>query len=273
MSDQWLEFAKEAMKLPGLLPETYSDLLKPGVKQVGQALETAVGLCNTFLSPITWANERTRIALKRNLDKYRSEIEHLPEEKISDVPPEVGIPIMEKFVYVTDEELSNLYVNLLAKASCFDTAQYAHPSFVNIINSLSPDEAALLKEMHRQGALAFLTATTSFTEALSYGKVSGVRFLDDLLTGVEARIQLSFPKNINAYFSNFEGLGLIKIRRDLQIIQEGSYESLETFYRSVLENLDYDRGKQIARFERGKIQITPFGGLFLTACLTKLRQS
>lgn len=157
MSKELVELGKEALKLPALLPEIYGDLLKPGVKQVGRALETVVGLGNTILWPIAWANERSRIALERNLEKYREEIKHLPEEKVVSVTPEIGVPIAEKLSYVTNEELSDLYVNLLAKASCVDTARFAHPSFVNVINNLSPDEAVLLKEIHQQGVLGFLT--------------------------------------------------------------------------------------------------------------------
>src|SRR5262245_34720346 len=118
MSKEWIELGKEALRLPGLLLEIYGDLAKPGVKQAGRALETVVGLGNTILWPIAWANERSRIALKRNLEKYREEIKHLPEEKVTPVPPEIGVPIAEKLGYVTDEELSDLYVNLLARASC-----------------------------------------------------------------------------------------------------------------------------------------------------------
>lgn len=267
MSNQWLELAKEAMKLPALLPEIYGDLLKPGVKQVGQALETAFGLCNTILSPITWANERTRIALKGNLEKYRAEIEHLPEEKVALVPPEIGVPILEKLGYVTNEELSDLYVNLLAKASCVDTVQFAHPSFVNIVNNLSPDEAVLLKEMHLRGTMPFI--------AVGYIPPSGGgrRIVADLFTGVEAQNNLKFPGNITAYFSNFDGLGLIDIRRDNFLTDTSLYVELETLYKSAFTPVNDDYEKSWLSFDRGFLDITPFGEMFMTACLTKLGQS
>lgn len=66
---------------------------------------------------------------------------------------------------------------------------------------------------------------------------------------------------------------MIRIRRDVRVLREGLYESLETFYRPEFEKLDYDRERQFLRFERGKIETTPFGRLFMDACLTKLRQS
>src|SRR5262249_9171913 len=113
MSEKMLDNVKEGIKegIKDLLPEIYRDMLKTGVKQVGQAMETVIGLGNTALWPIAWTNARARIALEKNLEKYREEIKHLPEEKVAPVPPEVGVPIAEKLSYVTNEELSDLYVN------------------------------------------------------------------------------------------------------------------------------------------------------------------
>ena len=96
MSNGWLEVAREALKIPALLSDIYGDLLKPGVKQAGKALETIIGLGNTILWPIALGNERARVALERNLEKYRSQLENIPEEGIVAVPAEIGVPIAEK---------------------------------------------------------------------------------------------------------------------------------------------------------------------------------
>jgi hypothetical protein len=93
VSGTWLEVLREAAKLPALLADIYGDLLRPGVRQAGKALETVVGLGNTVMWPIALANERARIALERNLEKYREQLEDVSEEKIVPVPPEVDVPI------------------------------------------------------------------------------------------------------------------------------------------------------------------------------------
>jgi Abortive infection alpha len=135
MSSSWLQVANEALKIPSLLVEIYGDLARPGVRQVGKALETVIGLGNTALWPIAWANERSRIALERNLEKYREALESVPEEKIVPVAPEIGVPVAEKLQYVREDRLSDLYVRLLASASNVDRLSFAHPSFVNVINT------------------------------------------------------------------------------------------------------------------------------------------
>jgi hypothetical protein len=119
--------------------------VKPDVSQVGKALGTVLGLGNTILLPIYLLNERTRLVVESNLEKYRLTLKNVHEAEIVPVRPEVGVSILEKLMYVTDDELSDFYINLLSKASTVQTAGLAHPGFIHIINCLSPDEAILLK--------------------------------------------------------------------------------------------------------------------------------
>lgn len=121
--------------------ELYKDMAQPAARNVGLGLAaiTSVGL---FLHLLTsWGTDRLNICLKNNLEKYSERIKDTPVEDISEVPPEIGIPIIEKLSYVTNEELRDLYVELLAKATIKEENDKAHSSFINIINSLSPDEA------------------------------------------------------------------------------------------------------------------------------------
>jgi hypothetical protein len=111
-----------------------------------------------YSGPLALLNERTRISLERNLEKYRSRLEEVNEDKIVEVRPELGVPILEKLGYVSDEELSDLYINLLARASIAETAHFAHPAFIAIINNLTPDEALLLKAIGPAKDIPFLTA-------------------------------------------------------------------------------------------------------------------
>jgi hypothetical protein len=90
MSNELFPVLKEVAQVPGLLKEIYGDLAKPGVAQVGKALGNVVGLGNTILWPIALLNERAKIALEKNLEKYRAQLEHVPQDGVVEVPPEVG---------------------------------------------------------------------------------------------------------------------------------------------------------------------------------------
>jgi hypothetical protein len=265
MTDSTLPILREAAQVPGLLKDIYGDLAKPGVSQVGQALDTILGLGNTLLWPIQLLNEKAKIGLQRNLDKYRLQLKEIPADQIVAVRPEVGVPISEKLAYVTDHELSDLYINLLAKASTTHTAHFAHPSFVNIINNLSPDEAVLLKELRTTNNIPFITA-----QLVRKDPTGGWITLADILTGLERKTQITFQENTVAYFSNFEGLGIIEIRRDIFIVNPSLYEELERIYRPLCEANAFDREQHDLKFEQGKIEVTPSGRLFIDACLKKL---
>lgn len=263
MSAGWLQVAQEALKVPGLLVEIYGDLAKPGVKQAGRALETVIGLGNTILWPIAWANERTRIALEKNLEKYRKKMESVPEDKVVGVAPEIGVPIAEKLAYVTDERLTGLYVKLLATASSLETLGNAHPSFVNIINNLSPDEARLLEYFVSKDTMPFVLGL-----ALESSK-SKYRIISDPIVPQEALVGLAFPLNMDAYLSNLAGLGLLEIREDKRLSDDAIYEPLLEHSKNELEmivtQVPIYAGRTL-EFQKGSIAITGFGRKFIVAC-------
>lgn len=263
MSDGWIQVAQEALKLPGLIVEIYGDAAKPGVRQVGKALETVLGLGNTILWPAAWANERSRIYLEKNLEAYRKKLEAIPHEKISEIPPEIGVPIAEKIAYIRDQRLAELYVALLAKSSCIDTLEQAHPSFVNVINNISPDEALLLEYFVTQSDLIFITAKWVDAKDQSY------IFAGQLLLHPDRLIGLVFPKNIRAYLSNLSGLGLISIHENRSITGTGSqadYSILEKHWRSALPDKHQKFSDRALEIEQGVICTTEFGRQFIQAC-------
>jgi len=259
-----MELIKEVAQIPGLLKEVYGDLAKPGVEQAGKALGTVIGLGNTILWPVALANQKARIALESNLEKYRKRLENTPKEEITEVAPEIGVPIGEKITYVTNEELSDMYVELLAKASIASSASLAHPSFVNVINNLSPDEAVLLKTLRTTLSVPFIEIR------LHQNREDEWTTLDPLYSPLSKVTGLSFQNNVLAYVSNFEGLGILQVRTDIFMVGEGIYEPLELESKSRFKGLEnFPQPRMQIKFQKGKIDVTPFGRLFLQACFAK----
>ena len=256
--NSWLEVVQEGLKIPGLLVQIYGDLAKPGVQQVGKALGTVLGLGNTVLWPIHWANERSRIYLEKNLEDYRAGMEEVPLEKVVPVAPEIGIPIAEKLTYVRDPKLSDMYITLLAKASNADFVAEAHPSFVNVINNLSPDDAQLLETFVSGSDLEFVTAKWS-----GQGKYS---FAGDLLIAPERTESLMYPQNVPAYLSNLAGLGLVSIHHDRAIHGSTAYQALETHWATIFPPTKAPEPDRELKFEHGVVCVTKFGSQFISAC-------
>ena len=243
-----------------LLRALYGDLDRPGVPQAGKALGRVLGLGPTLLWTLALASPGAGPILRANLEAFRERLEDLDLEDVVPAAPEIGVPVADKLGYVTDPGLGGLYLNLLAKASGADTAFLAHPGFVPMIASLSPDEAALLPYCDQE---------RPFLEARLTNRTAGSwRTLNPLLTNLEDEADLLFPENLVAYLSNLEGLGLLTIRPDLYLASaESRYQELERAYRPIFATVAHNPGTERLNFERGKLVPTPFGKLFLRACL------
>ena len=70
----------------------------------------------------------------------------LPEEKLVEPEPYVAIPAIQQISYCQNsDELRKLYANLLVASMNVDTKWAVHPSYVDIIRQLNPDEAKYIR--------------------------------------------------------------------------------------------------------------------------------
>ncbi len=259
------EIVEGLSKFPDLLKEIYGDLAKPGVSQIGKAVGGIIGLGNTILLPIHILNERSKIFLENNLEKYRLQTENIELEDVVEVPPEVGVPILEKLTHVSNEELSDMYVNLLAKASSHKAANQAHPSFVNLISSLSPDEAGFLKILQQTPAIPFIEIRLLKQEKNEWVTLADYVVHSSVTNG------LTYRQNIASYLSNLDSLGIIKIRRDIFCVPpEQHYNPIWTEQEKMWKQVAEQMPEHKLTYEKARADITPFGQLFISACLTKL---
>ena len=258
------EIAK-ALAVPAsvIIREVYGDLAKPGVQQVGTALGTLFGLGNTILWPVAWLNEKAKIAREANLERYRRKMENTPEDEVCAVPPEVGVPILEKLSYVTNEELSEMYIELLAKASQKQSANVAHPSFVNIINNISPDEAILMRSIRFENVIPYIEV-----RALTSDNKKSWATLEPTMLSPTLLSVLTYPSNGAAYISNLSGLGILSINKDEYIVGKNIYESIEEFARKRHPVELYKQQNRKIELKRGLIKVTAFARLFLKACFS-----
>ena len=263
--ENWMEVATEALKLPNLMVELYGDLAKPGVSQAGKALGTVIGLGNTVLWPIALINGKADTALKANLELYRRKMEDVPLSEVTEVRPELGVPIAERLSFVADGRLAQLYVNLLAKASTRDGCALAHPGFVSIIENLSPDEAVLLGNLRSMDVLRICEA-----RALAPESGPGYSHIRSHLLEPTVTEGMTFPQNHSSYVSNLAGLGLLDVAYDRYTDDEAVYTSISDAHRKAMEEALRTKEHLVnleLQFERGVGALTDLGKAFLAACV------
>jgi len=258
-----------------VLEKVYDDTLSPAAKKVGLALETALGLGNTVLLPIKLLNEKTHLLFKRHMDTFAQNLESIPEDKLIQAPPEIAVPILDKLTYTQNEDLAELYINLLTSASCELTMHKAHIAFVNIISNLTPDEIKIMNFIHEIGRLPTMT-TKIFDTA---GEELIVK--KERMTGMEISKNLIFKDNLVVYFNNLNGLGMLEHHFDSDsetfmydevfkvhesFVRKWTKDFLEIDERQSKDDSLYSDNIYQIRTEKGYFNLTQYGYKFLEAC-------
>ncbi len=264
-----------------ILTLAYKDLAQPGVQQVGKALSTVLGLGNTALLPLKLVNEKAQLWFASHMEKYRKQLEQVPEEQVAEVPPEIGGPILEKLEKTTNERLSDLYINLLAGASVASTAGLAHPRFAQIIESLAPDEAKVLDYMWQQTPaieLPYIQVSASQYSRMDEQESPGPSPIGIILkpvTILSTRDYLAYPQNAHLYLNNLLALGLIKTEDNRTLPDQTDYNTLQAYYK---DQIDFNIGSfvnyhKLSRAHvmtyMGFYELTDLGISFLRACSPK----
>ena len=241
-----------------LVGNLYRDLFQPSMKNIGKTLGSVVEFVTLFQVPIQYVNEKVKLKYSKRLREYAKKLEDIPEEKKCEVNPQIGVPIMEKLGYTTNDEIADLFTNLLTKASSVDTVNLAHPSFVQLIERLSVDEARIIKYLVDEDYILSLSIKIITNDEGSYLEPVRNRTL------ISNRVHLEFPKNEGVYLDNLVSMGILDIA-------EGRHISDETLYQPLLEKYSVRNaavGFNIKKIEYPKsfYQITDFGKAFIKAC-------
>ncbi|MGJ8536794.1 MAG: DUF4393 domain-containing protein [Parasphingopyxis sp.] len=247
----------------GFLTLVYKDLAQPGVTQVGKALGTIIGLGNTILLPLRLMNEYTRKFEEKNFEEIAARFSKIPEEETVEVPPEIGVPIMESLSYTKDATLREMYIELLAKSATASQCGRAHPSFSNIIASLSPDEAVLIKNFQNRDTFPYVVIELKLPSGKGQSVIHDIQIIPP--EGVK------FPDNIPLYISNFAGLGIIELRRDGHLTASGVYDPIIKFLESKYRlpaTVNVGGQNRSVNYAKQYGKILPFGKMFMTACFS-----
>jgi len=248
---------------PQILTTIYGDIAQPSVKKEGTALETVFEFSTSFLLPIKLLNEKFKLNFEKRLNDYKDKLNAVPEEELCEVNAQIGTPLIEKLSYTTNDEIADLFTNLLTKASSTKTVNLAHPSFVQLIERLSVDEARIIKHLKNMDIIPCITFRAHMTE-----KNKG--FYEILKNGtmLQFEVELLFPQNITTYLDNLTSMGILDISHGLHKMDDNIYNPIYEKYEYEKVNESYIKTEAFNRVEKKKsyFQITNFGKTFIIAC-------
>ena len=242
-----------------ILAQFYSDIrpiVQPVAKCIGAVLDIAT-------SPVLYYSEKARFVFKKRLEQYQLKMDGVKEEDRCEVHPEIGAPIMQVLHYTTDDDIADLFTNLLATASTSSMAGNAHPAFVEFIKHLSPDEAKIIQYIKYNEVIPYISL-----RAYSKEPDKGFHVPIEKAVSINSEVPMMYPKNVNIYISNLLSLGILSDAGYLHLTDESYYDKVIQFNHLDEEKEKLESSSEIksVRFSKGYYQVTDIGKLFISAC-------
>lgn len=273
------------------IADTFNDLSTPARQNVGNFLGDLsyciFGKLHTYVAKrkftdsleIEFHESTTRFQQEQKLKSYLSSIsdiiESTPNDKLCEPRLDIIGPAMEASkYYINNEEIRNMFVQLIGASINTDTTDDVHHSYVEIIKNLSPLDASNLKVLSTKSSLPICEYHVELE--------SGYRLLRTHVWGYFEKDQ-SISRN-SVSMSNLSRLGLVKIDYTTYKVNfdyDKAYmeQPFYTYYQNCLDSLNkglpiedppYDiellkDGKSIT-LSKGVVELTPLGKSFTEIC-------
>lgn len=247
-----------------LFPKFIDKAVSPVAESVGDTLssvwEIVFGGLDFYAKKKSLKREEALRDFKDTLDQKASEI---PPEKLVEPALHIIGPALESSkYYFENSELRNMFANLIASSINSDYASITHPSFVEIIKQLSPDEAKIMKSLEDNGLRALLTI-----KAVNKGD-SGFVELKKNFTDIPHTIECNNPELSSSYIENLNRLGLISIDNQILLVDESHYDALINYPEiQSIENYITEKLDRKVEYKKHTFTRTEFGEKFFNTCI------
>lgn len=266
IKDAIVESSKEVAK------NIYEDGFKPAVENVGGILDVFTGFFYHF---VLYPLKKLNIKYKEKAIAYERKM----QEKYNNIPlenrvePELHIvgPAMESLKYnIMQDDLAEMFSNLLVSDMDSNTQKLCSPAFVKIIEQMSPVDARVFKEI-------FDTCHNNPEDAVAIGRlklstVNEFYIRDDdnipqFLAGISTKKFDSL--NLSKSIISLERLGLIELDF-LHVFKDNRYELLlnQKNIVDLAKKYSFERGREYTPkfIERGIIYLNSISYDFAKVC-------
>lgn len=240
----------------------YDDLVEPTAKPIGKIFSFLPRTIRLWFSKWeTWIINGEK-SLELTAQAIRNKTKNISIENLTEPEPYVAVPAIQQLTYSFDSsELREMYANLLVSSMNKETKYFVHPSFVEIIKQLSPDEAKLLKYLASNPVQPLIDVR------LVLKQNEGFILLNHNFTNIAEGI-CDNPNGIYSYIDNLERLKLIEIPFDEYLKNDKLYEALEKHPTIVkLKEDDYGEKFKEVKIVKKKFVLTSYAEDFIKICL------
>ena len=259
---------KEVVK--EIAKDVYNDAGKSIVKPTGELFGLVPRAIKAALAPVEkWVLQR-----EYNLEATKK----LLEEKLKDTPadliespePHVAVPALQYISYcMNNNELRDMYANLLANSMNKVVKNGVHPSFVEIIKQLCPDEAKILRYISIHPIIPTITIRVE--------NIKGEGFnLFKKFSNIGELVSCENPYEISQYFDNLLRLGILETPGGLSsLTHKDLYDVLKNhpYVRNFEIPKEYIKyGFDVISLVESFLRLTDFGNAFCEVCLGTMNE-
>ncbi len=248
-------------KALGPIAEEFAEASKGSGESLGRSVKTLSRTVEALLTPLSvmvWAYDTIKEKFILDLER---KMEKVPEERRILPNVEIAGPAVEALRFTgQNDELRNLFANVLATSMDAETAANAHPSFVEIIKQLSSDDARILRFMPRDELIPMIDISSHEGGKNRYLRIAqNVSRLGEL-AGCENK------HLVQSAIDNLCRLELCNSPHDKFIADEKMYEQVENLpeVKDIVEQAE--EGVEI-EISRRFLTLTVFGKQFIKACV------
>ena len=241
------------------VPDVYEDGLKSATIETGKTIKIIPETINAVLAPLRQWIARREYNVEETKKLLEIKLENINAESIVTPDPYVAVPAFQAISYSMDsEDLRNLYANLLATSMINETKWKVHPSFVEIIKQITPDEAKLLKTLSEKGDI-YPSIGIILKDNNSH--ISHVYHFTNLANNV-----CENPNGIFSYLDNLERLKLIEIPFG-ESLNDESYQPFEDdpYVKELMSETIHENYKW--EIENKYFRLTQYGKDFIEVCV------
>lgn len=184
--------------------------------------------------------------------------------------PRIIVPALQDASLTEEQEIRELYAELLANSMNRKMKDKVHPGYVEIVKQLCPDEAKILRFMLTHYRIPVVTLQY---QKQGGGSINAVTNFSD----VGELTQCEHPLKVDEYFDNLIRLGLLRSSPVFSALKDKElYKALEAHEMLknwlAAETLKYV-GCEKTNFEEGYMELTEYGKAFCEICVSEDSQS
>lgn len=254
MSETTNNFSLLNLEAPDSVDNAAKNLTDLPTKNVGQTLADCWFL---VFGGISQAAEKRKIKYALDLAIFKNSLEDniskIPEENRIEAKAQIAMPALENSKYCIEEPvLREMFANLISSSIDNRKSDLVHPSFGELLKTMTPLDAQNLLLLHSSGYLPICDVKLIKPSGYSYAMTNLFLMNPDCVM-IEKSAQS---------ISSLTRLGLVESPYNEYIQQSDAYNAYEEF----LQAYRAQDPRPNLKLEKRVIQLTPIGTSFVKIC-------